>query len=217
MTSEYNRLTVAEKQVHMFVLEASFFFNKAPGAASLVALWLCVWWASVSELLRPFSSLGILFPVTHFILLLLLPCGTPVHIEPRLGHCCLALLHSSNNANYISNGNRWGLVSGSHSLERFTNIHQRGHWLVRSSFLQRLDFTGGWEPDSLITPAVPCCCSAHRLHRADSFLAPPALSLDRSTLKPRPSCTVWQIYNSMMKLVLCLFLSLRKPAANAMT
>lgn len=49
---------------------------------------------------------------------------------PRLSHSPLAGLHSSNHANYISNCNGGGLVSGSHTLERFINMHQRGRQLA---------------------------------------------------------------------------------------
>lgn len=124
-------------------------------------------WPMCQRCWGPVSSLGSLLPLAHFILLLLLPCGTHRHTEPRLSHSCLAVLHSSNNANYISNGNRWGLVSSSHSLERFTNIHQRA--TDRPELPpSKPDFSGSWGPGSLITPAVPHCCPAHRLHREDS-------------------------------------------------
>lgn len=49
----------------------------------------------------PVFSPGILLPLAHFILLLLLPCGTLGHTEPRLSHIRMALLHSTNDANYI--------------------------------------------------------------------------------------------------------------------
>lgn len=136
-----HRLMAAEKHMHVFVLETPFFSHKESGSASLDAplctsmvVGPCVWLAYVSELLRP------------CLLSRESPCTRSLHppavaalwdtvrrTEPRLSHSCLALLHSSNNANYISNGNRWGLVRSSHSLERFTNIHQRGHWSVWAS------------------------------------------------------------------------------------
>lgn len=61
------------------------------------------------------------------------PVGCPSRPSPK-NLATLAWPSSifSNNANYISNGNGWALVSGSHSPERFINIHQRGHWLVRA-------------------------------------------------------------------------------------
>lgn len=62
------------------------------------------------------------------------PVGRPSKPSPKKNWAALAWPSSifPNNANYISNGNGWALVSGSHSPERFINIHQRGHWLVRA-------------------------------------------------------------------------------------
>lgn len=118
--------------VHMFILETLFFSNKGPGSASLDAALrgnMCGW-PMGQACWGPVSPPGSVLALARFILLLLLSCGTQRRAEPRLSHSCLALLHISNNANYISNCNRWGLVSSSHSLERFINIHQRGHWSV---------------------------------------------------------------------------------------
>lgn len=128
--------------------------------------WLCICWAYESGLLRP-CLLSRESPSTHS----LHPPAVAAlwDTEPRLSHFCLVLLHSSNNANYISNGNRWGLVSSSHSLERFTNIHQRGHWSVWAPSFKGWTSQGAWGPDLLITPAVPHCCPVYRLHQADSF------------------------------------------------
>lgn len=85
---------------------------------------------------------------------------------PRLSHSCLAPLHSSNNPNYISNANGWGLVSSVHS--RKIHKHTSEEPQIGLSFLlQRLDFTGSLGPGSLITPAVPHCRTAHSLYKAE--------------------------------------------------
>lgn len=66
----------------MFVLEAPFFSNKEPGAASLDAplcssmVAMCLDGLYVRAAEAPVSSPGSLLPLAHFILLLLLPCGT---------------------------------------------------------------------------------------------------------------------------------------------
>lgn len=120
----------------MFVLDAPFFPNKESGAATFVAT-VCSSTVSVRLVGLYVTAAEALSPLLGFSLHLLTSssccCCLVGHRgtqSPGWATLCLALLHSSNNANYISNGNRWGLVSSSHSLERFTNIHQRGHWSV---------------------------------------------------------------------------------------
>lgn len=127
---------------------ASFFPNKDSVPASFVALCAAVWRPCVcsayaSELLSlppPLWGVSLdLFTSSSCCCLLV---GLRGCAEPRLSHSYLAPLHSSNNANYISNGNRWGLVSSSHCLERFTNIHQRSHWSAWAPSFKGPDFRG---------------------------------------------------------------------------
>lgn len=75
-----NRLVGDEKHVHMVVLEATLFSNKKPGAASLVRSPVpqCCGCVRAAEARCPLQGLSF---HTHFILLLLLPCGTPRHTQ----------------------------------------------------------------------------------------------------------------------------------------
>lgn len=66
----------------MFVLEAPFFSNKEPGSARLHAPLCSSMVAMCQGCWGPVSSPGSLLPLAHFILLLLLPCGTPGNQSP---------------------------------------------------------------------------------------------------------------------------------------
>lgn len=129
-------MSVAEGNIHMFIKH--IFLHQEGVSASLNAAMcssmvaICLADLYVRPVEAPCPLQGGSFHSPSSSSCCCSPVGHTRQAQPKLSHSCLAPLHSSNNANYISNGNRWALVSSSHSLERFINIHQRGHWLVRA-------------------------------------------------------------------------------------
>lgn len=109
---------------------------------------------------------------------------------PRLSHSPLAGFHSSNHANYISNCNRWGLVSGSHTLQRFLNMHQRGR---RSALASTFKGRTSQEAEMARFANYSCSstllpCAPHAPRQTSPFKSPAPVWV-RPTHKPRQHYT----------------------------
>lgn len=160
------------------------FFSSRPGSATLdapssVGSYMSDW-PMCQVCWGPVSSPGSLPLFTQFILLFLLSWGTPRWPEPRMNHSSLALLHSSNYANYTSNCNRRGLVSSSHSLGRFIN------WLVWVPAFKGKTSQGAGRDRfinySCSSTLLPCAST-----KQTDFFASPAPLAARPTLKIKAS------------------------------
>lgn len=157
----------------MFVTEAPFFSNKESNAASfveplcssMVAVCLAGLCVSAAEALSP------LWGVSFHLL--------------TLSSCCCCLVGHTGTQSPDWATLAWPcsippttlitsqMVIDEASLAALTPLKDSQTYIRGATDRPELppskpDFTGSWGPGSLITPAVPHCCPAHRLHREDS-------------------------------------------------